>query len=117
VAGSSSGRGWSRLAGRPGATGDNTTYAGVIDAPLNDARLIRTGSLQLAGWFLDRTATGWAGADDIEISVGTMGNGGSLVTHALFAEERPDVASAFDRPDWRRSGWSAAVSSNARVAV
>jgi hypothetical protein len=67
----------------------------------------------MAGWFLDRTATGWAGADDIEIFVGTMGNGGSLLVHALFAEERPDVASAFDQPNWLRSGWSAAVSSNA----
>lgn len=104
------GPGW--LAG-PGAAGDNTSYAGVIDAPLKDARITRAGGLQLAGWFVDRTASGWAGADDIEIFVGTMGDGGSLLSHALFAQERPDVASAFERPDWLHSGWSAVVSSNA----
>jgi hypothetical protein len=104
------GPGW--LAG-PGATGDNTSYAGVIDAPLNEARISSSGAVQLAGWFLDRTATGWAGADDVEIFAGTMGDGGSLLTHALFAAQRADVASAFDRPDWLPSGWSAAVSSNA----
>jgi hypothetical protein len=101
-----------RLAG-PGATGDNTSYVGVIDAPQNNARITRTGALQLTGWFVDRTATGWAGADDIEVFAGTFGNGGSLLTHAFLATERPDVASAFERHDWLRSGWSAAVSSNA----
>lgn len=57
------GEGW--LPG-PGAVGENT-YSGVIDEPAVDARVTRSGALQLAGWFVDRTAEGWAGADDVEI--------------------------------------------------
>jgi hypothetical protein len=99
------GDGW--LSG-PGASGDNT-YSGLIDTPSSDAQITASGVVQLAGWFLDRTAEGWAGADDAEIYLGTMGNGGTLLTHAFFARERPDVAATFGRPDWTASGWSAAV--------
>ncbi len=73
------GEGW--LPG-PGAVGENT-YSGVIDEPAVDARVTRSGALQLAGWFVDRTAEGWAGADDVEIYLGTMGNGGALLSHAF----------------------------------
>src|SRR5205085_4468318 len=68
---------------------------------------------QMAGWFVDRTAEGWAGADDVEIYLGTFGNGGRLLTHALFAQDRPDVATTLGRADWSASGWSASVSSAA----
>ena len=97
------GAGW--LAG-PGAVGDNT-YSGVIDAPADGAPGAISGAVQMAGWFVDRTADGWAGADDVEIYLGTMGNGGTLLTHAFFARARRDVAATFDRADWAASGWSA----------
>jgi hypothetical protein len=103
------GDGW--LAG-PGAVGDNT-YSGVVDAPLNNASVTAAGAVRLAGWFVDRTATGWAGADDVEIYLGALGNGGSLLTHAFFAQSRLDVAGTFGRPDWEASGWAAIVPSNA----
>lgn len=99
------GDGW--LAG-PGASGDNT-YSGVIDAPVANLRVLAPGTIQMAGWFVDRTADGWAGADDVEVFLGTMGNGGSLLAHPFVARDRPDVARAFGRPDWSASGWSAAV--------
>src|SRR5207248_6779634 len=105
------GEGW--LPG-PGATGDNT-YSGVIDSPAGGSQIARSGPIQVAGWFIDRTADGWAGADDVEIYLGTLGNGGSLLTHAFFARERPDVAATFGRPDWARSGWSAIVPTTALV--
>ncbi len=109
VAGPVLGDGW--LPG-PGAGGDNT-YSGVIDVPLATASVSALGAVQLAGWFVDRTASGWAGADDVEIYLGTLGNGGTLLTHANFAGARPDVAATFNRPDWTASGWSAVVSSTA----
>jgi hypothetical protein len=105
------GEGW--LAG-PGAVGANT-YSGVIDAPIVGTSLTTSGAVQMAGWFVDRTADGWAGADDVEIYLGTMGNGGALLTHALFARERPDVAATFGRPDWAASGWTAIVPTTALV--
>ena len=105
------GGGW--LAG-PGASGDNT-YAGVIDAPRPDSVIGAPGAVQLAGWFLDRTAEGWAGADDVEIYLGTLGNGGTPITQAFFAQSRPDVAATFGRPDWAASGWTAAIPSAALV--
>src|SRR4030081_938358 len=61
----------------PGALGENT-YSGVIDAPVDGARVTASGVGQMAGWFVDRTAAGWAGADDHEIYLGTMSNGGTL---------------------------------------
>jgi hypothetical protein len=98
----------------PGALGENT-YSGVIDAPVAGARVTASGVVQMAGWFVDRTAAGWAGADDLEIYLGTMSNGGTLLTHALFARERPDVAATFGRPDWTASGWSAIAPTTALV--
>ncbi len=103
------GEGW--LPG-PAASGDNT-YSGVIDAPRVDLQVASAGVVSLSGWFVDRTASGWAGADDVEIFLGTFGNGGTLLTHASFAERRPDVSATFGRGDWEMSGWTAAVPSAA----
>jgi hypothetical protein len=105
------GAGW--LAG-PGAVGENV-YSGIIDAPTTGAPVTTSGAVQMAGWFVDRTANGWAGADDVEIYQGTMANGGALLTHAFFARPRPDVAATFGRPDWGDSGWSAIVPTTALV--
>jgi hypothetical protein len=103
------GEGW--LPGA-GAVGENT-YVGVIDAPAEGSSIMAVGALQMAGWFLDRTADGWAGADDVEVYLGAMGNGGVLLTHAFFASERADVAGTFGRSDWSASGWSASVPTTA----
>ena len=43
----------------------------------------------------------------MEVFLGTLGNGGTLLTHAYFAQPRPDVAATFGRPDWDASGWTA----------
>ncbi|MCA1645331.1 MAG: hypothetical protein LC797_07645 [Chloroflexi bacterium] len=39
-----------------------------------------TGSFTIAGWFVDHTAEGWAGADAMQIWQGTMDGGGKLLT-------------------------------------
>jgi hypothetical protein len=63
----------------------------------------------MRGWFVDRTAQGWAGADTVEIFLGVMGNGGTPLAHAFFAQDRPDVAAALGDPYWAASGWSALI--------
>jgi hypothetical protein len=99
------------LAG-PAAVGDSV-YTGAIDLPTAGARLATAGPVRLAGWFVDRTAQGWAGADDIEIFLGAMGNGGVPLAHAYFAQPRPDVAAALGNPYWEASGWTAIFNSSA----
>jgi hypothetical protein len=91
----------------PGAAGDNT-YAGFIDVPPANA-MVPTGSFQVAGWFVDTTAQGWAGADDVQVFLGTMDGGGQLLARASFAQSRPDVASALGNPYWAASGFNASL--------
>ncbi|MGI9145275.1 MAG: hypothetical protein ACR2IK_01785 [Chloroflexota bacterium] len=92
----------------PGAAG-SSTYDGYIDQPFMSTRLVQPGLLQLSGWFVDTTAQGWAGADDVEVLVGLMNDGGTPLAHALMAQPRPDVAKALNNPYWAASGWSAAI--------
>jgi hypothetical protein len=95
----------------PAAAGDRAQLAGVIDTPSSGATVSGT-ALQVAGWFVDLTAQGWAGADDVEIFDGTLdasGGGGRPLAHALIAQNRPDVANALKTGFWAQSGWSALV--------
>jgi hypothetical protein len=102
--------GW--LAG-PAAVGGDDVLAGAIDTPVPGLRIAAGGPVQLAGWFVDRTAQGWAGADDVEIFLGVMGNGGVPLAHAFFAQPRPDVAAALGNPYWTASGWTAVFNASA----
>jgi hypothetical protein len=102
--------GW--LAG-PAATGGDDVLAGAIDLPTPGARIATAGPVQLAGWFVDRTAQGWAGADDVEVFLGVMGNGGVPLAHAFFAQSRPDVGAALGNPYWTASGWTAVFNASA----
>src|SRR4051794_5056173 len=63
--------------GGPGAVLD-PTYDGFIDAPTNGATA-SSGGFTVAGWFVDRTAQGWAGADDVQVWQGTMDGGGKML--------------------------------------
>src|SRR5919202_1148566 len=90
----------------PGAILDNT-YQGFIDQPANGATVPGSGSFTLSGWFVDTTAQGWAGADDVQVWLGTMDGGGSMLAKAQFAESRPDVAAALANPYWAASGFVA----------
>ena len=47
----------------PGAAGDNT-YEGFIDGPAAGAT-VSTNGFTVNGWFVDTSAQGWSGADDI----------------------------------------------------
>jgi hypothetical protein len=93
---------------RPGpqATGNNT-YIGRIEAPRRTG--LRLGAdLLVAGWFVDTTASGWAGADKGEVWLGQMGQGtrlGDLTT----GQPRADIRDALGVSDWTNSGFSGTV--------
>jgi hypothetical protein len=91
----------------PGASGDNT-FAGAIDSPGNGATLPGNRLVPINGWFVDTTAQGWAGVDDVQIFVGTMDNG-TMLTHASIGLDRPDIGSKLGNPYWAASGWSAVL--------
>jgi hypothetical protein len=95
----------------PGAMGDNT-YLGVVDAPSNAARITSAGPLSVSGWFVDTTAQGWAGADDVQIFLGAMDNG-TLLAHGSVGLNRPDVGSALGNAAWSAAGWRAVVDTSA----
>src|SRR5262249_11627566 len=95
----------------PGGASDNT-FTGFIDVPTRGAT-VGSGDFSVAGWFVDRTAQGWAGADDVQLWVGTMDGGGRMLANAVFAESRPDVAAALGNPYWAASGFGATVPSGA----
>jgi hypothetical protein len=92
----------------PGGVGDNT-YDGYIDAPATGATVSAAGAFQVAGWFVDKTAEGWAGADDVQVWLGTMDGGGTMLAKALFAQNRPDVGAVLGNPYWSASGFSAVI--------
>jgi hypothetical protein len=94
--------------GGPGAILDNT-YDGFIDAPRAGATVPASGGFTVAGWFVDHQAQGWAGADNIEIWLGTMDGGGHMLAKANIAQQRPDVAAALGNPYWAASGFGAVV--------
>jgi hypothetical protein len=91
----------------PGASGDNT-YQGTVDLPTNGAVLPLNQLATVSGWFVDTTANGWSGADDVQVFIGTMGTGTAL-GHGATGLARPDVASALNNPFWSASGYSAQI--------
>jgi hypothetical protein len=92
----------------PGAILDNT-YDGFIDIPHTGDSVPGSGSFTVAGWFVDHTAQGWAGADDIQVWLGTMDGGGRMLAKAAFAQNRPDVGAATGNPYWSASGFGASI--------
>jgi hypothetical protein len=95
----------------PGAVLDNT-YAGFVDAPTANAT-VSTGGFNLNGWFVDRSAQGWAGADDVQIYLGQMDGGGRMLARAQIAQSRPDVGNALGNPFWAASGFNASIPAGA----
>jgi hypothetical protein len=94
--------------GGPGAILDNT-YAGFIDIPSGGSTVPGSGNFTLAGWFVDQQAQGWAGADNMQVWLGTMDGGGHMIAQGSVAGNRPDVATALGNPYWAASGFSASV--------
>jgi len=92
----------------PGGILDNT-YAGFVDVPSGGSTVPGSGSFTVAGWFVDKTAQGWAGADDVQVWLGTMGGSGKMLAKAVIAQSRPDVASALGNPYYAASGFGAAI--------
>jgi hypothetical protein len=100
--------------GGPGAVLDDT-YDGFIDVPSTNAT-VPTGNFTVAGWFVDKTAEGWAGADDVQVWLGTMDEGGRMLAKATFAQGRPDVAAAEGNPFFVASGFGTIVPAGALAA-
>ena len=97
----------------PDAALDNT-YDGFIDVPSNGATVPGgSSSFAFAGWFVDKTAQGWAGADDVQVWLGTMDGGGQMLARALFGQSRPDVGAAEGNPFWDDSGFVATIAGSA----
>jgi hypothetical protein len=96
----------------PQAALDNSTYAGFIDAPANNST-VSTGGFTVNGWFVDRSAQGWAGADDVQVFLGTMDGGGRVLAKASFAQARPDVGTALGNGFWAASGFNAFIPAGA----
>ena len=83
------------------------TYDGNIDLPTMNATV--SGNFTVAGWFVDRTAEGWPGADDIQIWLGTMDGGGSMLADAQLNQNRPDVANVEGNPYFQMAGFTSVV--------
>jgi hypothetical protein len=66
------------------------------------------GSFTVSGWFVDKTADGWSGADGAQVWLGTMEAGQQLAV-ASMGQSRPDVAAAEGNPYWGASGFEAVV--------
>jgi hypothetical protein len=92
----------------PGGILDNT-YAGFVDVPSNGATVPGSGAFTVGGWFVDQQAQGWAGADNMQVWLGSMEGGGHMIAQGSVAQNRPDVASALGNPYWASSGFSATV--------
>jgi hypothetical protein len=91
----------------PSAAGDDT-YQGSVDVPADGAVLPLNQLATFSGWFVDTTAQGWSGADDVQVFIGTMDSGKSL-GHGVTGLPRSDVASLLNNPFWSASGWSAQI--------
>ncbi|MCA1647777.1 MAG: hypothetical protein LC797_20715 [Chloroflexi bacterium] len=96
------GGGWAP-ATATGAAGDNT-YQGFVDQPSNGASVPLGSAFHVSGWFVDSTAEGWVGADDVQVL-----NGGTVLAHGSVADSRPDVAAATGNPFWAASGFDVLV--------
>jgi hypothetical protein len=91
----------------PNAILDNT-YQGYIDSPAMNAT-VPNGNFTVSGWFVDTQADGWAGADNVQVWLGTMdgpreSNGISLGNATLgFSDATALVqyGSQFANAGWR----------------
>ncbi|HET6317802.1 MAG TPA: hypothetical protein VFG86_15205 [Chloroflexota bacterium] len=95
----------------PDAATASNTFTGFIDNPSTGATLPTSGAISVNGWFVDTTAQGWAGADDVQLFLGQMGSGGTMLGKGVVGGNRPDVASALGNPYWAASGFSITVPS------
>jgi hypothetical protein len=92
----------------PQAAGDNT-YTGYVDTPSSGATVPGSGQFTVSGWVVDTTAQGWAGIDNVQVWLGTMDGGGTMLANAGFAQNRPDVAAVTGNPFFANSGFGAVV--------
>jgi hypothetical protein len=91
----------------PGAADDNT-IDGSVDLP-GDTTVSTSGSFQVAGWLVDRSADGWSGIDQVQVYNGQMDSGGTALASATVGLNRPDVGAALANPYWSASGFTADV--------
>jgi hypothetical protein len=95
----------------PDAAGD-ATLMGFIDAPASGALLTPNANIEVRGWIVDTTATGWSGIDGVDVYLGPRDQGGTLLARANVAIRRDDVAAALGNAYWTNSGFSAVFAQN-----
>lgn len=99
----------------PDAAGDNT-YDGYVDLPTAGGTVAAGSSLLVGGWVVDKAAQGWAGIDDVQVFLGSMGSGGTMLAKGIVAQNRSDVGAALGNGYWAASGFSAVVPAQALKA-
>lgn len=93
----------------PGAVGSAAPYAGFIDVPREGTSIPEDEAFDVAGWFVDRADTTWAGADEVILYAGVVEAGGSLIAEGTVYHERRDIAFALNSSDWGDAGFSVTV--------
>jgi hypothetical protein len=96
----------------PGAVGDDT-YSGFVDAPVSGDSILPNATVTVEGWVVDRTATGWAGIDAVDVYLGYQDQGGALMNHATVGLARNDVGATLGNPFWSAAGFSTSFSAAA----
>jgi hypothetical protein len=82
---------------------------GGIDTPAAGAALAIDRLATLSGWFVDTSAEGWTGADDLQVFSGVMGGGGTSLGHGTLGLPRSDIAASLNNAYWSAAGWSAVI--------
>lgn len=78
----------------PGASGDATQMVGHVDTPTAGTAFYPGANVGITGWALDSSAQGWSGIDEVQVYLGQMGGGGTLLGQGNVGLARPDVAQA-----------------------
>src|SRR5919199_2329041 len=76
-------------------------YAGAIDLPAAGAQLAADQPVSIAGWFVDQTAQGSTGIDEVDVYEGSV-----FLGRATIGLARPDVAQALGNNAFSSSGFS-----------
>jgi hypothetical protein len=95
----------------PGATG-SYFCSGAIDSPAPGSVVSSGTPVQVSGWIVDMTASGWAGFDDLHVYDGYAGSG-QFLAKGTVGLDRPDVATAMGNADSALSGFAATIPAGA----
>ncbi len=76
----------------------------AVETPAANATV--SGSVQITGWAVDRTAAEGTGIQAVLVYVGGDSRSGTLLGEAQYGLDRPDIAARFGDPRFGRSGFT-----------